>query len=79
MPRKNGDQHEDQKLTVDIRVYCSPEFKRVLSKMARERELPLSELLVQLVADKIERPDLAKIPRKSWGRPLKDEIEPATV
>lgn len=59
------------KMTADIRVYCDPKFKNLAGKAADKAGLPLSEYMVKVVAEVLGRPDLAKIPRKSIGRPRK--------
>ena len=61
----------DSKLTADIRVYCDPELKRIAGEAADAAGLPLSEYVVQALAEHLARPDLAKVPRVSMGRPRK--------
>jgi hypothetical protein len=60
------------KMAADIRVYCDPELKRVAGAVALKEDLPLSELTAKALAAYVGRPDLAKIPRKSFGRPRKE-------
>lgn len=67
---------EDAKLTADIRVYCDPELKRLAGEAADAAKLPLSEFVAKVVAEALGRPDLARIPRKSLGRP-RNEIAAA--
>lgn len=64
--------HEDEKLTAEIRVYADPQLKALAGAAADERGVPLSEFVVQVLAQHLGRPDLAKVPRKSIGRPRKD-------
>lgn len=59
----------DRKMTADIRVYCDPRLKDLAGKAADKAGLPLSEFIVQLIAKGLRKPELAKIPRKSIGRP----------
>jgi hypothetical protein len=58
------------KMTVDIRVYCDPELKRIAIDEANRRNLPLSELVALALAEYLERPELSEIPRLRPGRPL---------
>lgn len=49
----------------------SPELKEALGLRADEEGLPLNEWMAAVLAEHIGRPELAKIPRKSMGRPRK--------
>lgn len=69
-------QREGFKLAADIRVYCDPELKRVASDVADRERLPLSELVARALAAYVGRPDLAVIPRISFGRPRKKVRSP---
>lgn len=62
---------EETKMTVKLAVYCDPELKDVAGKEADKENLPLSEWIVRAMAEKAGRPDLAKVPRKAYGRPRK--------
>jgi len=64
-------------LTDQIMVYCSPELKRLAGEWADAAGVPLSEFVVRALAERIERPDLAIVPRKKSGRPRKDAVGPA--
>lgn len=50
-----------------------PELKRALGERADAEGLPLNEYMALVLAKHIKRPELAKIPRKSIGRPRNDE------
>jgi hypothetical protein len=63
---------EKRPLTTKIAIYAPPELKRQAGKAADGARLPLSEWIVQLIARKLRRPDLAVIPRKKPGRPRKE-------
>ncbi len=56
-------------MTAEISVYCDPMLKDVAGRAADADGIPLSEFVAQAIAEKVNRPDLAKIPRKSMGRP----------
>lgn len=49
-----------------------PELKRLLGEKADEEGLPLNEMMAQMLAESLGRPELGKIPRKSLGRPRKE-------
>lgn len=67
--RRDKQAQEDLKLTAEIRVYCDPLLKDLAGKAADEKQLPLSEFVVQVLAEYLERPELAHVPRKPMGRP----------
>lgn len=54
-----------------------PELKNLLGEAADKEEVPLNEYMAKILAKSIGRPDLAKIPRKSMGRPRNVEEVPA--
>jgi len=58
-------------LTAKTMVYSSPELKRLASDRATQEGIALSELIVRALAFSLGRPDLATVPRKSFGRPRK--------
>jgi hypothetical protein len=65
---------------VDIlQVHFPPELKRILGEAADKHDIPMSELVVRIVAKELapNRPDLAIVPRKRLGRPRKAEPHPA--
>lgn len=51
-----------------IEFRLSPELKHLIGSEARKLGLTMNEYLASLVAEKIRRPELAKIPRKPLGR-----------
>lgn len=63
---------EARKVTAEISVNCDPELKRILSDAADEANVSLSEHVTAIIANAIDRPDLAKVPRKKIGRPRKE-------
>lgn len=72
MASTNGVSSEVLKLTAEISVYCDPLLKELAGIEADARGVPLSEFVVQAIAKELKRPELAKIPRKPYGRPRKD-------
>jgi len=58
-------------MVADIRVYCDPALKALAGKQADAAGLPLSEYVAKVLAERLNRPELAKIPRKPTGRPRK--------
>lgn len=68
MAVQNREELEESKLTAEISVYCDPRLKEILGGLADAASFPLSEYIVQILAEKVQRPDLAKIPRKRMGR-----------
>lgn len=63
--------YEVKKMTTDIRVYCKPELKNMLIRLAQKAGLPLSEYVVKLLALSIDKPELSDVPRKPPGRKCK--------
>lgn len=51
-----------------------PELKKLLGEEADKEGVPLNEYMAGILAEHIGHPDLAKIPRKSIGRPRNDYI-----
>ena len=62
---------EGRKLTEKITIYAAPELKAIASRNADHADLSLSEYLVKVLADALDRPDLGVVPRKRMGRPRK--------
>lgn len=60
----------EDKVKTEIKLYCDPELKKLAGLAARKAELPLSDYIVKVLAYKLNRKDLSKIPRKIMGRPL---------
>lgn len=59
------------KMVAEISVYCHPELKDLAGKQADREGIPLSEYIARVLADRLDRPDLRAVPRKSIGRPRK--------
>ena len=51
-----------------------PGLKEAIGKAADEAGLPMNEFIAKVMADHLERPELAAIPRKSLGRPRKEIV-----
>lgn len=73
MAAQNGSPapNEGSKLTAEIKMYVDPELKRVAGEAAEKAGLPLSEWIAKVIARKLGKPSLGKIPRKAFGRPRK--------
>jgi hypothetical protein len=67
------------KMKTEIKLYCDPELKRLLGRRSDVAELPLSDFIVKVMAEYIDHPELAKIPRKKMGRPCLKRPEPANI
>lgn len=57
------------RLTSSMTVTIAPELKDLVDQSAYNLGLPTNEFVAKILADKLKRPDLAKIPRKPFGRP----------
>ena len=45
------------------------ELKELIGQKAEEMSLAMNEWVAQVTAERLDRPDLAKVPRKPYGRP----------
>lgn len=61
-------------MLVDIRVYADARLKDLAGKEADKQGIPLSELFVRAMAQYLQRPDLATVPRKPPGRRRKQLV-----
>jgi hypothetical protein len=52
-----------------LTVPIDADLKELIGQAADIAEVPMNEWVAQLCARELKRPDLAKIPRKSFGRP----------
>lgn len=52
-----------------LTVPLDPELKELIGKAADKEGVPMNEWVARLAAEKLERPDLATIPRRPFGRP----------
>jgi hypothetical protein len=70
MPRavKNGKM--DVPTKVQLRGYVNEQLRDLVIEKAEAEGIPLSEAVAHLVAKALDRPDLAKVPRRRLGRPL---------
>ncbi len=66
MTKKGG---KKVRLTVPLNVLVSPKLKTEVDRAAAAAGLTNNEWVAQVLADKLEQPALAAIPRKSLGRP----------
>ena len=57
------------RLTSSLTVTIAPELKNLVDQNAYDQGVPTNEYVAKILADKLKRPDLAKIPRKPMGRP----------
>lgn len=65
----NAPENEPEK--VEIRGYIDSRLRDVIVADSLERRLPLSECVAQALAKAYDLPELAAVPRKRIGRPLK--------
>lgn len=68
MPQNND---EERIMSALVWLKMKPELKDLAGKKADKLGLPLSEFIVQILANDLKRPDLGTIPRKRIGRPRK--------
>jgi hypothetical protein len=59
-----------------LTLHIDAELKTAIGEAADEAGLPMNEYAARVFAKHLRRPELAKIPRKSYGRPRK-ELETA--
>lgn len=50
------------------------ELKELIADAAEKADMPMNEWVARLAAKALGRPELAKIPRKSFGRPRKEPV-----
>jgi uncharacterized protein YjiS (DUF1127 family) len=65
---KNGKDKAPTK--VQLRGYVNEQLRDIIIEQAEAEGIPLSEAVAHLVAKALDRPDLAKVPRRRLGRPL---------
>ncbi len=53
-------------------IRMGPELKEEIGRAADEQGVPMNEFMAKVLADFLGRPELAQIPRKSYGRPRKE-------
>ena len=63
-----------QKVPNYISLKVGDEMKRLIAKAADERDVPMNEAIVQILAEHFGREDLAFVPRKSFGRPRRELV-----
>lgn len=52
-----------------LTVPIDPDLKELIGQAADDEGVPMNEWVAEVLAKKLHRPDLAKIPRKPFGRP----------
>ncbi len=63
------DKKRPVKLTTHLHLPVAPELKELVDQAAYDAGLPTNEYVAKILAEKLRRPDLARIPRKPMGRP----------
>jgi hypothetical protein len=76
MANGNGHFRRLSPLVAHIDVNANPELKNLVGRAADEAGIPLSEMVVRILAEHFKRPDLAIVPRKIGGRPRKELATP---
>ena len=61
-------------MTVPLTIRVSEALKDYADSEAQRRGLPTNEFLAEIIARNLGRPELGKIPRKSFGRPRKQRV-----
>jgi hypothetical protein len=61
--------------TVVLSIRIHPKLKEAVGRAADADELPMNEWMSVLLARYLKKPNLAKVPRKAFGRPRKDMVE----
>lgn len=62
------------KPAVIMTIPVDPELKDLIGQAADDDGIPMNEWVAKVAADALGRPDLAKIPRKAFGRPRKEAV-----
>jgi len=57
------------RLTVPLHVPISPALKDAVDRAAMAANLPTNEWVAKTLAESLQKPELAQIPRKPFGRP----------
>ncbi len=57
------------KLTVALSVPISPALKEAVDRAAMAEKIPTNEWVARHLAEVLNQPELAEIPRKAFGRP----------
>ena len=67
----NGFHTESTKVSECLPVYMPRELKAIVGAEADKANIPMTEYVVRVLAEKVRRSDLAYVPRKRSGRPRK--------
>ena len=71
----NGTGKRPMRPAAILTINIDPDLKALIGERADEERLPMNEWVAQVLAKKLGRPDLAEIPRKSFGRPRKVDAQ----
>jgi hypothetical protein len=63
---------EKKPVADQIHVRMHPGLRKLVAEKADEMNLPMSEFIAEVLANALERPDLAEVPRRKMGRPRKE-------
>lgn len=58
------------KPAVVLSLPISPELKRLIGEKAMIECVPMNELVAEILANHFGRPELGRVPRKPYGRPI---------
>ena len=62
----------DMRPSVSLHIPMDPRLKDLIGKAADDEGLPMNEWAARVLAEALEHPELAPIPRKPMGRPRKE-------
>jgi hypothetical protein len=57
------------KPAVVMTLPVDPRLKELIGQAADESNMPMNEWVAKVTAEHLGRPDLARVPRKAYGRP----------
>jgi hypothetical protein len=57
-----------------VSIKMRPELKEELERAADAAGLPMNRWIVELIANRVGKPELARVPRKRMGRPNKQAV-----
>lgn len=64
----------DRKPAVILTLPIDPELKELISQQAEDQGMRMNEYVAKVMAQKLGRPELGRIPRRPIGRP---KLQPA--
>jgi hypothetical protein len=62
----------EEPMAIVLHIKMKPELHDLLGREADGQDLPMSELVVRVLARHFRRPDLSEVPRKKLGRPRRE-------